>query len=523
MTLLQIATTTMPRGVADPLEIADFYCGAGGSTSGLVRAANEMGVPFSLTGVNHWDRALNSNAINHPYARHFKMEVEDVPADVIFPRRRLDIMWASPECTEHSYAKGGKSINDQRRANAWSIPRLANELRPSIIIVENVQPFVKWGPIEPARHRNGRVKRDRRGEVIYRPIESRKGETFREWFAAVEACGPGYTGEWRLLNAADYGEAQSRTRFIAVFTAPGVHYEWPKPTHSRIGDGLPKWVGAGTILNLDLPMESIFDRGKPLSDNTIERIAAGVPLVVDSPELTAVFQVILRRNADIVKLENVAPALCASGTHHAVAKVSLAPIICRNQTHNAPTTGASPAPCLTTAHGGGVFVATPNVFVLGQHGGSVPRTVDEPISTIATDGYVRIFAPYLVKVTGTINSRETPRSRVRTSDKPLGALTQKNGMGIAELRVNVLGKAPGSGVIVDIDGTLYLFDCRFRMLDTSELLQFQGLSPNYVLDGTKGEQTAQIGNAVSEKLAHALGRQAYLALGYAGGVAQVAA
>lgn len=630
------------------VEIGDLYCGAGGSSSGLVRAAQELAIPYRLTGVNHWNVAIASHSANHPGARHFLMEIEDAPADVLFPQGRLDVMWASPECTEHSYAKGGKSINDQRRANAWSIPRLAGELRPSVIIVENVSPFVKWGPVELL------------ADGGTRPIADRKGETFREWFAAVEACGPGYRGSWRLLNAADYGEAQSRTRFFAVFVAPGVRFDWPEATHDKLGKfGRLKWEPARKIIDRGLPSTSIFERERPLSENTIARIAEGIRRFC-APGIAEAFLVVLRNHADVQSLDDAAPTITAGGTHLGLAEITAAPFVGRNQTHNVPRSLDEPVANLTTAHGGGLFLTEPSLepFTLGQHGGGVARSIDEPVHTISTDGYVRVVEPtaepfilpqnadrtpprsldetlptvvtrshhqlvepFLTSYYGQGNGgAHPPRSlddpaptvvtanrfglvepflidvrhgekahRPRSVDEVVGTICTHNGLGVVEPfivpqqgdgvasvedplgtimttsrgirlvepylvahfgerkgqtpRVHaidepvptvthrgagdfvepivepVLGEIPPElrSRVVFIDGVPYVLDIRFRMLQPIELKQFQGLPADYVLTGTKSDQTAQIGNAVSEKVAHALGRQAFAALGYGAG------
>lgn len=590
------------------IEIGDLYCGAGGSSSGLVRAASEFGIPHRLTGVNHWRVAIASHSANHPDARHFLMEIEDAPAEVLFPHGRLDVMWASPECTEHSYAKGGASINDQRRANAWSIPRLAGELRPSVIIVENVSPFVKWGPIETLP--DGRT----------RPIADRKGETFREWFAAVEACGDGYRGSWRLLNAADYGEAQSRTRFFAVFTAPGVKYEWPDATHDKLGKfGRLKWEPARKIIDRTIASTSIFERDKPLSPNTIARIAEGIRRFC-APGIADAFLVVLRNHADAQSLDDPAPTVTAGGLHLGLAEVHAEPFVGRNQTHNVPRSLDEPVANLTTAHGGGLFLTEPEIepFILGQQEGAVPRSVDQPVPTITSGGYIRLFQPFLTSYYGQgSGGAHPPRSlddpaptvvtanrfglvepflidvrhgdrphQPRDLDEPTTTVCTHNGLGVVEPfiigqqsnsvarsledpvptvttggkirlaepylvahfgerkgqtpRVHaidepaptvthrgagdycepvvepVLGEIPPElcSRVVHIDGRPYVLDIRFRMLQPIELKQFQGLPADYVLTGTKSDQTAQIGNAVSEKVAHALGCAAFRALGY---------
>jgi DNA (cytosine-5)-methyltransferase 1 len=244
------------------IRVCDLFCGAGGSSTGLARACEEMGVPFQLTAVNHWNVAIATHTANHPDSRHWLLDIDKAKAFTLVPERELDIMWASPSCTEHSYAKGGNDVDDQMRASAWAIPRLAEPLRPKIIIVENVPPFRNWGPVEPVLGRNGKPKLDKDGKPIHRPIKARKGETFRAWFSAIESLG--YTGQWWLLNSADYGEAQTRIRWFGVFTLPGVAFERPSETHARRGDPSlmgerAPWRAAREIIDLGLSERSIFE------------------------------------------------------------------------------------------------------------------------------------------------------------------------------------------------------------------------------------------------------------------------
>jgi hypothetical protein len=159
-------------------------------------------------------------------------------------------------------------------------------------------------------------------------------------------------------------------------------------------------------------------------------------------------------------------------------------------------------------------------LVMGQHEGSVPRSVDEPIPTLTRGCFTRLIEPFLVKVHGSLTKHETPKSRVRSVDKPyLTITTKRHGTYLAQPVARILkrgGKIPAgaSGILVRIDGVSYLLDIRVRQVRLEELLQFQGLSADYVLVGTKTDRTAQIGNAVSEKMAHALGRAALLAMGH---------
>ena len=174
--------------------IADLFCGAGGTSAGAIEAIEAIGLTPELTAVNHWDVAIETHTKNHPDMRHLCTGVDAVNPRDLFQEDELDLLWASPECTHHSIARGGKPCNDQSRSTAWCVIRWAEALRPPVILIENVPEFQTWGPIGT----NGR------------PLASRKGETFRAWLAAIESLG--YKTDYRLLCAADYGDPTTRDR-----------------------------------------------------------------------------------------------------------------------------------------------------------------------------------------------------------------------------------------------------------------------------------------------------------------------
>src|SRR5579883_819451 len=129
-----------------PIRAADLFCGAGGTSTGLATACDLMGRKLELLAVNHWQIAVETHSLNHPSAKHLCETLDGVD-----PRKavsgQLDLLVASPECTHHSIARGGKPVNDQSRASAWHVVRWAEALRPKAILVENVREFQTWGPI----------------------------------------------------------------------------------------------------------------------------------------------------------------------------------------------------------------------------------------------------------------------------------------------------------------------------------------------------------------------------------------
>jgi DNA (cytosine-5)-methyltransferase 1 len=133
--------------VSAPLLIADLFCGAGGSTSGAMRAVRAMGRRAEVVAVNHWDLAIATHTQNHPEARHHCVNLDAARPEDIVPEGRLDLLMASPECTHHSRARGGKPVIDQMRMSAWHVQRWASTLDVRCILVENVAEFREWGPV----------------------------------------------------------------------------------------------------------------------------------------------------------------------------------------------------------------------------------------------------------------------------------------------------------------------------------------------------------------------------------------
>ncbi len=195
------------------LEIADMFCGAGGTSTGAIEAARWLGYSPRLTAINHWPRAIETHTENHPGARHLCTSVDNINPRDLYREGELDLLWASPECTHHSVARGGKPINDQSRSTAWCVVRWAEALRPGTILVENVPEFIGWGGIG----------------ADGRPLKSKRGATFGAWVTALESLG--YRVQWRILCAADYGDPTTRRvvkprKIHADYGAPRMRDAW---------------------------------------------------------------------------------------------------------------------------------------------------------------------------------------------------------------------------------------------------------------------------------------------------------
>jgi DNA (cytosine-5)-methyltransferase 1 len=339
---------------------ADLFCGAGGTTSGLEYACVDLGLSLDVIGINHWDKAIETFRLNHPRARHLCETLDSVNPRIVIPGGRLDLLVASPECIDHSPAKGGKPLSEQGRASAWHVPRWLDALQVDGLIVENVPRFMKWGPLG----------------ATGRPIKSRRGETFKAWLHAIEAHG--YRVEYRTLIAADYGDATTRERLFVQARKGRKHIDWPTPSHgerpdSLFGRVLP-WRPASEIIDWSLNGRSIYNRPKPLTAKTLARIAEGIRRFWGEPFVLA---------------------QAGGGVARSV---------------------KCPLPTITTD--GAVRIIEPFVVTMRNH--TSPRTVDHPLTTIATSGNHHLLVEaFIACYYGTTNVHRVtePLPTITTKDR----------------------------------------------------------------------------------------------------------
>lgn len=407
--------------------VADLFCGAGGTSSGARRAIQTLGAELDLVAVNHWPVAIATHSRNHPGARHHCVDLDAARPEQIVPEGALDLLMASPECVFFSRARGGRPIHDQARMSAWHVQRWASALDVRCILVENVPEFRDWGPLLANGH----------------PDRTKKGLYFQAWVQALLAMG--YEVSWRLLNAADYGDATTRTRFFLQARKDGLPIRWPEPTHRQAGTGsmfgsLPRWRAARDVIDWSNPGRSLFERKAPLSLKTRLRIARGLrkfggplaPLYIrllDLPEREAAADAAAPASPFIaVGRENNVPKavdepLGTITTIHATYLV-VPTLTLANRNNNVPRSVGDPIPSLTSAGGGGVFLVEPTAepFVLGQQSGSVAREASEPLPTIATDGAISLIQPLLAPYYGT--------GVAASVEEPLGTVTTKARFGL---------------------------------------------------------------------------------------------
>ena len=428
------------------IQCADLFCGAGGTSAGLTLAAHRLGLTLDLVAVNHWQTAVDTHTRNHPWARHVCADLASVEADPskLITGGKLDLLVASPECTHHSNARGGKPCSDQSRASAWHVLHWCERLQVRDVLIENVREFEKWGPLN----------------ADGRPIKSKSGATFQAFVQSLRSMG--YNVEWRVLCAADYGGATTRRRLFV--RASRGRIEWPEASHAG------RWRGARDIIDWSIKGEDINARKRPLAPRTMDRIEAGLRKFGGES-----FLVVLRGTSHVEdtakQLTLPLSTISTSGGHHGLCE----PFMLGQQSGSHPRAVSDPVPTISGA--GAISLVEPFVIPMEHSGRQPVRSTKIPLPTITTakGGSFGLCEPFLTKYYGS-GAGATPVSQ------PLATVTSKDRFALVEP---------------------YRMGLRFRMLQPHELAAAMGFH-GYQFTGTKTEQVKQIGNAVQVDQAEAL-------------------
>lgn len=455
----------------------DGFCGGGGWSTGFELA---IGRPVDI-GINHDAAAIAMHRKNHPYTKHYNENIWEVDPREACAGRPVGWAHFSPDCKHFSRAKGAKPVSKKIRGLAWVVIKWAGTVHPRIISMENVVEFTTWGPLVSVRDKKtGRVlKKDgsvaEPGErVPYNeqqlvPDKRRAGETFRRFVRKLRAMG--YVVEWRELRACDYGAPTTRKRFFLLARRDGKPIVWPKPTHGdpdsqevKSGTRLP-WRTAAEIIDWSKPCPSIFERKKPLAQNTMKRIAHGIQkFVLDNPS-----PFFVGRNQN----EGWAPTLIQYHTEQ----------------HDGEHRGQGLDVPLQTVDASNRYALAAAIVVQLNHN-SIGQNVSEPLRTVtAGAGHFADVRAFLIKYYG--NGSE---HRV---EEPLDTITAKDRFGL-----------------VIVKGEQYrIADIGLRMLSPRELYNAQGFPPDYEIEVDcngkaypKKEQVARCGNAVPPPFATALAK-----------------
>lgn len=353
--------------------IIDCFAGGGGASVGIEMA---LGRPVDIA-INHDPQAILIHKTNHPQTLHLTEDIFKVDLEKYVQGQHVALMWASPDCTSHSKAKGGQPRKQGLRILPWAVYKHAKKILPDVIIMENVEEIQQWGPLDE----NGR------------PIPERKGEKYQKFISSMQSLG--YDFDSRELVAADYGAPTTRKRWYAIFRRDGKPIVWPEPTHSKTGtDGKKKWVPVSSILNFSDLGKSIFGRKKPLAENTMRRTARGLEkFVFNNPE------------PFIIQVNHSGGNFRGQSIH-------------------------DPMPTITQKHGFGVITPVEVPFIDKTYGGNYKGAgsgMNQPVSTITTVDHNRLITPLLIQY-----HSETTKNGVRgqTVTDPLQTIDTSNRYGL---------------------------------------------------------------------------------------------
>ena len=343
------------------------------------------------------------------------------------------------------------------------------------------------------------------------PMKSKKGETFEAYVDALHSLG--YNVDWTVLNAADYGDATSRKRMFLVGRRQ-YRPDFPDPTHSENGEepGTEPWRPAREIIDWSDPGESIWERNRPLVNNTMQRIAEGIRRHGDD-ELEPYAEAVAELGKDDVEAmqENAVPV----DELDDVVEQRCEPFLVKYYGTSTARPVHKPVDTITS---GGQKFALCVPYLLGQQSGSRPQNVNEdPVPTIATKGAISKVEPYLVPFYGEragqdprTHDIDDPLPTVPASKSPAGVarpyLIQYNGQSGAQSLEEPLPTVTTKDRFALCLPEHYPWglDIRFRMLQPRELAAAMGFPEDYEFTGTKTETIEQIGNAVPVNLARSL-------------------
>jgi DNA (cytosine-5)-methyltransferase 1 len=473
--------------------VGDLFAGGGGASTGLEAA---LGRPVNFA-INHSAVALETHKRNHPETLHLEANIWEVRPRDVTRGRGVWILWASPDCTHFSVAKGGKPRQQNIRSLADAVVVWAREVRPRIIFLENVAEFLGWGPL------------DGDGQ----PIKARMGEEFARWKGELEQLG--YAVDHRILNAAHYGAPTKRRRLFLVARCDGEPISWPLATH---GPGLLPYRTAAECIDWSISCPSIFERKRPLAEKTLRRIALGIRrFVLENPRPFIVGVGGRAGQSHPTSITDPIGTITAKNDRALVAPTLI-------QTSYGEREGQRPRYLnlhepLGTVVAQGQKHALVAAFLAKHFGGVVGQPIDTPASTITARDHHGLTTAILLKLRGecagadlhepmpTITAGGTHIAQVRAF---LTAFYGQDGTG-GQLPSEPLRTIPAKHRfgLVTVDGADYqIADIGMRMLEPPELLraQFGRYAGHYDLSAarTKADQIRLIGNSVCPEVAEAL-------------------
>lgn len=514
--------------------VVDLFAGGGGASKALEQA---LGRAIDIA-INHDELAIAMHAANHPFTQHLAEDIWRGYPPQLVAGRLVGWLHLSPDCTDHSQAKGGQPRDHEVRALAWAaikwIGTLAKVgLAPRIFSLENVWQMLRWGRLIAKRCKvTGRVIRvdgsvAAPGEHVPRreqwlvPDKKRLGRTWRRFIAVIRSFG--YVVEWRKVRACDFGAGTSRERLFVIGRRDGEPICWPVPTHGP-GRAHP-YVSAADCIDWSNPGRSIFGRKTPLVRNSILRLLDGatrgnwpqpyiaalealrdgrVPELDVTAEQAAEIYAALGDRAGMVMaagaggvprpLDQPIPTITAGGQGGSgpqLIRPTITPLLMGTQGSAAAKSVAGQVPTITT--GGAANkrpgCARPQMFqpivtpYYGSGSGKTGKPASDPLPAITTKSRFAVVQPVIIS---TCNSSSRG---VRLGSDPLRTITTAKGGDAAFAEPVIVG---------------FRIDILYRMLNAPELFAAQGFPRNYIIDRTADgralrvhQSVRMVGNSVS--------------------------
>ncbi|MDM5083710.1 DNA cytosine methyltransferase [Aeromonas rivipollensis] len=505
--------------------VVDNFAGGGGASTGIEMALGRS----PEIAINHDPDAISMHTVNHPTTEHYCESVWDIVPREVVAGRPVGLVWLSPDCKHFSKAKGSTPVSKKIRGLAWVALRWAAQVRPRVIMLENVEEFQTWGPLLIDSEGNAR------------PDPAKKGRTFNSFINALRR--QGYKVEWKELRAMEYGvpeydpAATIRKRLFLIARRDGAPIAWPKPTYGdprsqEVKAGkLKPWRTAADIIDWSIPCPSIFERKRPLAENTLRRIAKGLerfvinaaePFIVPvdrgsalAPFITEHANASHQRN---MPADEPLRTICAQvkGGHFAL----VAPVIARQFGNSVGQSVEDPLGTVMAKADKSQLVTA---FLAKHYTGVVGAELTQPLPTVTTVDHNALVTSHLIKLRGTCQHGQPVT-------EPMPTVTA-GGLHIGEVRAFLLKYYGTDSTIpcseplhtvttrdrfglVTVRGEDYqIVDIGMRMLEPHELFAAQGFPADYVIDQdasgkkfTKTVQVARCGNAVCPPLAAALVR-----------------
>nr|DAV85779.1 MAG TPA: DNA cytosine methyltransferase [Caudoviricetes sp.] len=533
--------------------IVDNFAGGGGASTGIEEATG-----FSVDiAINHDPKAIAMHKANHPNTKHYCEDVWQVDPVQACNGHPVGLAWFSPDCKHFSKAKGGKPKDKNIRGLAWVACRWAGLVRPRVIMLENVEEFKTWGPLNRGHH----------------PIKTKQGKTFNKFVNQLQDLG--YEVQFRELVAADYGAPTMRKRFFMVARCDKRPIIWPEPTHApadneAVKKGMLKpYVGAYTQIDFSRPCPSIFDTSeqikekygikavRPLAPKTMERIARGLKkFVIDNPEP---FIVQCNHGGDRRPLDTKEPLPTITGKHgYGIVEPYMIQIGQTGFTKDRSKNIQEPLSTIVSKNEHCLICPTQIQYHSETAQGEVRgQTIKDPIMTVDGSNRYGLVTSFLHKYydggyKGAGESMENPLPTITAWDhnsvvtanliqmnnhcdgkdirQPLPTITAGDGH-FGEVRaflIKYYGQGTGQDIqepldtvtsrdrfgLVTIEGEDYqIVDIGLRMLEPRELYGCQGFPDDYIIDHDytgktypRTEQVKRCGNSVSPMIPNALVR-----------------